>query len=459
MLRKIIGSNCMCLAAVGIFGVLSMFMPSEEPDTAVKKFISAFSAQDAPGLLAMMYPEIVAEKEIKVGDLEQFLTGYHSKSLTLKSFRVDEKLKSEDGSVERFKTTLIFRGPVLAPEYPNPPEFRVELLWIMEDGKWWLERTLSMNHVVEWNKSYPTPAQNEAALRFKTTLEIMDKIGMVGNEDQELMTAPAAGEALQYYQELEKLYSKERGPNGVDPKTEGVQVFLKAASFQRGGFLKYYQGDFPAGPDDKRRPMPWETLNDYVQAAIERAKASEKQGNKKAAESIYKRLIAFGHQILEEPGGVQFILWGTTFQKQAAEELTRVADRSQDREKALALVRSATRRLDLLQTALSCLDDMEDYKALSAATIAASRNGDTVFRPWGISTLAILALKGAPANQTAIKAAGGIVVLNSPAMQKKAEEVLTQLSADPSGKLKSYIEFQKEWVKTHKVFGGLQALK
>lgn len=459
MLRKIVGSNCMCIAVLGMFGVLSMFMPSEEPDMAVKRFISVFNAQDAAGMLQLMYPEIVSDKELKIDDVDQFLKGYHSKSLALKSFQVDEKMKSEDGEVERFKSTVIFSGPVLGPEYPKPPEFSIKLLWILEDGKWWLERPLSLDYVVEWNHNYPTAAQNEVALRFKTSMEIIDKIGITGNEDADLMTAPAAGQALQYYQELEKLYVKERGPNGIDPKTEGVQMFLKAASFAHGGFLKYYHGDFPAGPDDKRHPMPWQTLNDYAQAAIERAKAAEQQGNKRAAESIYRRLIAFGRQILDELGGVQFIQWGTAIQKQAAEELARATDNPVDREKALAFVKLATRRLDLVQTALSCLDDMEDYKPLSAAAIAASRNGDINFRPWGISTLAILGLKGAPSNQAAIKAAGGIVMLNSPAMQKKALEVLDQLSADTSDKVKSFVEFQKDWVKNHRVFGGLQAFK
>jgi hypothetical protein len=459
MLRNIFRSNCLCLAALGMFGVLSMFTPTEDPDTAVKRFISVFNSQDAAGLFNLLYPEIVSDKEIKVADVEQFLKGVHSNALALKSFRVDEKLKSEDGSTERFRSTVIFQGPVLAREYPKPSEFRMELLWLLEDGKWWLERPLAINHVIEWNQAYPTAAQNEVALRFKTTLEIMDKIGMPGNDDQDLMSKPTAGQGLDHYKELERLHPKERGANGVDPKTEGVKVFLKAASFARGGFLEYYQGDFPTGPDDKRRLMPWDMFGDYFQAAIERAKEAEKQGNKRAAESIYKRLIAFGRQILDEPGGFQFLQWGITFQKQAAQELGRVEERPETRDKALALVKSSTRRLDLLQTALNCLDDMEDYKPLSAATVAANRTGDPIFGPWGISTLTILSLKGAPANQTALKAAGGIVMLNDPMMQKKAAEALDQLAAEPSGKAKTFIAFQKEWVKAHKVYGGFQAFK
>lgn len=459
MLRQIFRSNCLCLAALGMFGVLSMFTPTEDPDTAVKRFISVFNSQDAAALLNLLYPEIVSDKEIKVTDVEQFLKGVHSNALALKSFRVDDKLKSEDGSTERFRSTVIFQGPVLAREYPKPSEFRMELLWLLEDGKWWLERPLAMNHVIEWDRAYPTEAQNEVALRFKTTLEIMDKIGMPGNDDQELMSKPTAGQGLDHYKELERLHPKERGANGVDPKTEGVRVFLKAASFARAGFLQYYQGDFPTGPDDKRRLMPWDMFGDYFQAAIERAKEAEKQGNKRAAESIYRRLIAFGRQILDEAGGFQFLQWGITFQKQAAEELGRVEERPETRDKALAFVQSCTRRLDLLQTALNCLDDMEDYKPLSAATVAANRTSDPIFGPWGISTLTILSLKGAPANQTALKAAGGIVMLNDPMMQKKAAEALDQLAAEPSGKAKTFIAFQKEWVKAHKVYGGFQAFK
>jgi hypothetical protein len=459
MLRKIFRSNCLCLAALGMFGVLSMFTPSEEPDAAVKRFISVFNSQDAAGLLSILYPEIVSDKEIKVGDVEQFLKSVHSNALTLKNFHVDEKLKSEDGSTERFRSTIIFQGPVLAREYPKPSEFRMELLWVLEDGKWWLERPLAMNHVIEWNQTYPTAEQNEVALRFKATLEIMDKIGIPGNEDQALLSKPAAGQGLDHYKELERLHPKERGTNGVDPKTEGVQVFLKAASFARGGFLQYYQGDFPSGPDDKRRLMPWDMFGDYFQAAIERAKAAEEQGNKRAAESIYKRLINFGRQILDEPGGFQFLQWGITFQKDAAEELGRVEERQENRDKALAFVKNSARRLDLLQTALNCLDDMEDYKPLPAATIAANRTGDPIFEPWGISTLMILSLKGAPANKAAIKAAGGIVILNDPTMQKSAAEALDRLAAEPSGKAKAFIESQKEWVKAHKVYGGSQAFK
>ncbi|MBI5236870.1 MAG: hypothetical protein HY887_00415, partial [Deltaproteobacteria bacterium] len=111
MLRKIFRSNCLCLAALGMFGVLSMFAPTEDPETAVKRFISVFNSQDAAGLLNLLYPEIVSDKEIKVADVEQFLKGVHSNTLALKSFRVDDKLKSEDGSTERFRSTVIFQGP------------------------------------------------------------------------------------------------------------------------------------------------------------------------------------------------------------------------------------------------------------------------------------------------------------------------------------------------------------
>jgi hypothetical protein len=51
------------------------------------------------------------------------------------------------------------------------------------------------------------------------------------------------------------------------------------------------------------------------------------------------------------------------------------------------------------------------------------------------------------------------VMLNDPMMQKKAAEALDQLASEPSGKAKTFIDFQKEWVKTHKVYSGFQAFK
>jgi hypothetical protein len=102
---------------------------------------------------------------------------------------------------------------------------------------------------------------------------------------------------------------------------------------------------------------------------------------------------------------------------------------------------------------MACLDDMADYKSLKSAIIAAGRTDDAIFGPWGINTLSIFALKGAPANDAAIKAAGGTVLVRNPAMQKKALEVLNQLETEPSGKVKAFIANQKEWITSHNVYG------
>jgi hypothetical protein len=456
MLVKLFGRNYPCVAILGFLGVLSFLSSSEEPETAMKKFIAAFKAQDAAAVLKMMYPEIVSEKDVKLEDVQEFLKRYRSNVLTLTNSRVDARIKSEDGTTERFQCTMTFTGPSLGPAYPNRPEFRMVLLWIAEDGTWWLERPISMEHVVQWTKPYPTPEQNEAELRFKTALEVINTIGMPGEEDKEIMGRPAPGKAVEAYRELERLYPKERSSRGIDPKAEGVQMFLKAATVEHAHLLKYYQPDFKAGTDDKRPSMPWEMFGEYAQAAIERAKAAEKQGNPRVAESIYKRLITLGRQILNEPGGARFLIWGIGIQKRAAEELARVQERPADREKTSAFIQLAGRRLDLLQTALSCLDDMVDYKALSAAAYAANNSKDHVFRPLGINTLAILAIKGAPANEAATRAAGGIVILQNRVMQKQALEALEKIASESSGSVKTEVEFQKEWVKTHRVFGGAQ---
>jgi tetratricopeptide (TPR) repeat protein len=456
MLVKLFGRNHLCVAVLGFLGVLSFFSSSEEPETAMKKFVIAFKAQDAAALLNMTYPEIVTEKDVKLEDVQEFLKRYKSNVLTLTDSRVDARIKSEDGSTERFQCTMTFSGPVLAPAYPNRPEFRIVLLWISEDGTWWLERPISMEHVVQWVKPYPTAEQNEMESRFRAVLDVLNTVGMPGEEDKEIMARPTSGKAVEAYKELERLYPKERVGKGIDPKTEGVQIFLKAANVEHANLLQHYQPDFKTGPEDKRPAMPWEMFADYAQAAIERAKAAEKQGNTRVAESIYRRLITFGRQILNEPGGARFLIWGISIQKRAAEELARIQERPADREKTLAFIQLAGRRLDLLQTALSCLDDMVDYKALSAAAYAASRPKDHVFRPLGISTLAIMAIKGAPANEAACQAAGGIVILQNRAMQKQASEALEKIASQSTGSAKSEIEFQKEWVKTHRVFGGAQ---
>ena len=155
-------------------------------------------------------------------------------------------------------------------------------------------------------------------------------------------------------------------------------MLLKGAGRSQGGLLQIYQGDFPSGPEDKRRPVPWDMFRDYVQAAIKLGKTYEKQAKLKDAERIYRRVISLGRQFLDEPGGFQFVNWGMTFQKQGAEALARLltSSRSAEKQQASAFVNLTSRRLDLLQTALNSLDDMADYKSLKAAILASGRTGD-----------------------------------------------------------------------------------
>jgi hypothetical protein len=102
---------------------------------------------------------------------------------------------------------------------------------------------------------------------------------------------------------------------------------------------------------------------------------------------------------------------------------------------------------------------MADYRALEAAAIAAARVGDVNFRPWGINTLAIFALKGAPAPSEIIQKAGGIVLVTNPVMQRTAESALDNLAAAASSQIRTFIEGQKKWVSTHTVYGKVKAFR
>ncbi len=325
----------------------------------------------------------------------------------------------------------------------------------MEDGKWWLERPLNIGYTINTASAYPTPQQEEIAQRFLATLAVLDKLGLPGNEDLQFLDPADQGTAVEQYKELENLYKDEKGREGVDPGGRGVQVLLKAATKSHGGLLQIYHEDFRKGPEDKRKPVPWEMFKDYVDAAIKHAKFLEKREKIKQAETIYRRVISMGRQFLDEPGGFQFMNWGLTFQKQGAQELARILpiNGNPSRQTAKNLVNLISRRLDLLQTAFGCMDDMADYKSLKAAIIAAERPNDQIFKAWGINTLAILALKGAPADPETVKSAGAMALVIDHGMQKIALAALEKLGSEPTGQLRRFIENQKEWVKSHQVYG------
>jgi tetratricopeptide (TPR) repeat protein len=442
-------------------GVLPFFGSPEEPTAALQRFVTLFVGQDAAGITKIIQPEITSEIDVTSEDVEGFLKRYRSNTLTLESSKVDKRFKSEDGTTERFQATLSFRGPVLSPEYPKASTLKMTLLWVMQDGKWWLERPLSIVQWVTSSDAYPTEAQDEAAARFKAAAAVLDQVGLPGKEDLALVDYPFTGNAIAQYKELEKLHLQERGSKGIDPRASGVQVLLKGAGRSQGGLLQIYQGDFPSGPDDKRRPVPWDMFRDYVQAAIKLGKIYEKQEKPKEAERIYRRVIALGRQFLDEPGGFQYVNWGMTFQRQGAQALAGLlgSSRSAEKQRASAFANLTSRRLDLLQTALNALDDMADYKSLKAAILASGRTGDLILRPWGINTLAILALRGAPASASARSAAGGMVLVKNPAMEKKAMAALDELSSEPSGKVKLFIADQKEWIRNHQVYGAVQRFR
>jgi tetratricopeptide (TPR) repeat protein len=461
ILTRLSKTRFCCITIVGMLGILPFFGSPEEPNAALQRFVKLFVGQDAAGITKIVQPEIASEIDVTPQDVESFLKRYRSNSLTLENSSIDKIFESEDKKTERFQATLSFRGPSLSPEYPKPSTLKMILLWVMQDGKWWLERPLSITQWVTSSDAYPTEAQNEAAARFKAAVAVLDQLGLPGKEDLAWVDYPSAGNAIPQYKELEKLHLQERGSKGIDARASGVQVLLKAAGRSQSGLLQIYQGDFPSGPDDKRRPVPWDMFRDYVQAAIKLGKLYEKQAKPKEAERIYRRVISLGRQFLDEPGGFQYMNWGMTFQKQGAEALAGLlrSNRSAEKQQVAAFANLTSRRLDLLQTALNTLDDMADYKSLKAAILASGRAGDSILRPWGINTLAILALRGAPADPSAMKAAGGVVLVKNPVMEKKALAALNELSSEPSGKVKSFIEDQKQWIRKHRVYGAAQSFR
>lgn len=460
-MRSHFSRNFICVAVVGLVGFMSLFSRTEEPQEAVKRFAKLFIAQDAAAIAKIIHPEIQADKEIRVDEITGLLKRLRSSSMSLSSFTIDKRFKSEDQKAERFQATLRFQGPRLSKDYPAPCTLNIVLVWLLENGTWFLERPLSIRFLVRSNEAYPTQAQRETALRFETAAKILMDLGLPGGEDLPLIGRTTQGPATSEYERLEKLHAKERGSKGVHSSAEGVQVLLRAADRRPGGLLSRYHGDFTNDPADTRRPVPWDMFRDYVTAAVEYGKILEKRKNWKGAEKVYRRLISLGRQFLDEPGGYQFLLWGLTYQKQGAQELVRVlpARRSAEREAVAGFIRLVSRRIDLLQTALNCLDDLADYNCLQASILAAKGAASPAFVPWGINNLSILSLKGAPANRDTLEAAGSMVLVMNPVMRKKASEVLKTLSMRSSEEVRSFVERQKRWVQRHRVYGAVQSFR
>lgn len=461
MVRISFRSHLLGIAFLPLVGVLSFWSKAPDPNEALQNFINLFKSGNAAGLQEIIHPDMLSGKEIRIQDVENFIRRFRHEPLVVQESSIDRKMKSEDDQTERFQATVVFRGPPLTPHYPGPSILTMELLWAMQDGRWWLERPLSIFYSVTSTDAFPTDRQREAAMKFEAACGVLDRLGLKDNPDPALLGKRVPGTATDAYAELEQLHKQERDKRGISPDSRGVDLLLTAAGKEQGGFLQIYHGDFRQGPEDKRKPVPWEVLRDYVTAALLRGKTFEKRMNPAAAQRIYRQVIAIGRQLLDEPGGYSYANWGLTFQEQGAQELTRALSQSSpnDRAKVSAFANLVSRRLDSVQTALGCLDDLADYRALEAAIMASQRVGDTVFRPWAINTLAILSLKGAPATREAMQTAGGLVLVSNRTMQDMAGKRLEELVAHEGGKTREFVEMQKAWVRSHDVYGERQGFK
>jgi len=449
------------MALLPLVGVLSFWNKAPDPNQALQHFVTLFTQGNAAGLQEIIHPDMLSGKEIRTADVENFVKRYRHEPLVLEESTIDRKMKSEDDKTERFQATVVFQGSPLSQHYSGPSRLTMVLLWALETDRWWLERPLSVYYTVTSTEAFPTDRQRESAMKFDAACGVLDRLGLTATRDPALLGKRIPGSAADEYAELEQLHKKERDKRGIDPDSRGVDLLLKAAGKEQGGLLKIYHGDFKDGPKDQRRPVPWEVIRDYVTAALQRGKTMEKRSNPTGAQRIYRQVIAIGQQLLDEPGGYSFVNWGLTFQEQGARELARVPSHSsvEDKAKVAAFANLVSRRLDSLQTALGCLDDLADYRALEAAVAASQRVGDPIFRPWAINTLAILSLKGAPATREAIQAAGGLVLVMNPAMQNLAKTKLQELVAKEGGKTKEFIDMQETWVQTHDVYGERQGFR
>jgi hypothetical protein len=441
--------------------MLSFLRSVEDPGKSVREFANLFVSGDAQSIVRIIYPEVMADADISPSDVANFVGRFRGGPLHLESFSIDSRFKDEDGATERFQATLMFTGPQLAPEYPGNSSLRMTLLWILNNGRWWLERPVAVERMVVSNDQYPTAVQDEAAMRFEAAMGVLEMLRPMGSDKLIEVSTSSSIAASRDYKEMERLYPSERGVDGVSPRASGVHLLLRAAGRNDSRLLELYRGDFPTGPKDKRPSVPWDMFQGYVLAAIKKGHLLEADEDLDSAESLYRNVMAFGNQIAREPGGFQFVHWGTTFEKQGADELGRMlpVKRRAEKEKARALSGLLARRLDTIHTAADCLDKMEDFQSLKAAIAAGRRKDDQVFRPLAVNTLCIFALKGASANSKAITLAGGMVVVKNPLMGKIASEALEAIGGEPGTQWKSFVEFQKEWVRGHNVYGTCSAFR
>lgn len=441
-------NNYLCLALLGAFSVFSMFSHPDPPDKSIKLFAELFLKQDAKGILGLMHPDVVAGLDFTLSELQERLSKYRPHEFTLENITLGNRTISEDKTTERLQATLTFRGPRLnSPNYPNPTKLRVTMLWVLEEKKWWLERSTSFEQTVESNQLYPTPVQEQLATEFQATLSVLDKLKAESQFAYLGVTEP--GSAYDMYKDLGRYYERERSDKGISVKAEGLYLFLRAVVKENSGLHSLYYGDFKRNSADPRKPAPWRMFNDYVQAAFLRGKKLEKEGKPAVAAGIYKKIISFGNQLIDGAAGMQFALWGATYQKQGAEHLAKISDK-EDKAKTFKAAQNAARRIDLLLTCMNRLSDMADYGSLKAALVAAERHGDPLFSSWGLNTLAIFAYKGAPVDEETAKPVMGRIMVSNPRMTRVALAALERSGKRPEDK--EFIQTQKEWVAAHDVY-------
>ncbi len=447
----------LCVALIALLlGFWSSESDIEKPESAVKRFTEAFTSGNAVSFSKMILPEIAKAKKIEVTDVGEFLVRMNSKSCSLERSKLVPVKGNEDQAPSQFKAFLVFETTGPARIYKGPTWLEMEILFTLFKKKWFLERPLSINLRMISHKSYPTPKQDEIALRYQAAMQVIDRIGLLGGEDMYIVGPRTKGSASELLSDLERLHRKELGDKGIEPNSRGVSVFVKAGSMQTGDFLKLYHGDFKSGPEDHRKPVPWDVFRDYAVGAIKMAKIQEKRGDLKSAEQIYRRLIGFGKIILDEPGGLQFVNWGLTFEKIGATALAELFKKSgnPDLVEISEFASLVSRRLDVLGTAQDCLDDMVEFNALKASIIASQKKGDSVFRPWAVNTLCIFAHKGAPARKSIIKEIGVLALISDREMQGVAQSSLKELYSKAETRTRSFIDQQIQWVKTNRVYGA-----
>ncbi len=155
-----------CCVAIGLVGLFPFFATPEEPQQALSSFVNMFLAQDAGAVLNILHTDIVADKDVRVNDVDAFLKRFPARSLQFKEAVIEERFKSEDGKTDRIRSTLRFTGPVLAPQYPDRSVLNLTLLWVMEDNKWWLERPLKIDYTVNTTVGLPNTAARRISAAF-----------------------------------------------------------------------------------------------------------------------------------------------------------------------------------------------------------------------------------------------------------------------------------------------------